>query len=106
VVTGTVPDGVDLMYRVGSKNISGPGQINGNATRLPWESSAPFNPATKFYFLSAQLYGSGSVSCKIVVELPGGTSMTVAAGQASGKFSTCSVEAKPDDPSGSHWHQV
>src|SRR5712691_7134902 len=49
VVTGTAPDGVDLMYRVGSKNISGPGQINGNATKVPWQGSVTFSSATKFY---------------------------------------------------------
>ncbi len=107
VVTGTAPGGTDLMYRDGSKSVYGPGNVDGNHTRVPWRGAVPFVHSTRnFYFVSAQLYSSGSVSCKIVVEFPGGGSMTVASGHAAGKFSTCSAEAEPDDPSGSHWHQV
>ncbi|HET7013612.1 MAG TPA: hypothetical protein VFI65_06860 [Streptosporangiaceae bacterium] len=107
IVTGTAADGTDLTYREGSKTVYGPGDIDGNRTKVPWQGSVPFvHSAKNFYFISAQLYGSGSLSCKIVVEFPGGGSMTVASGHASGKFSTCSAEAEPTDSSGQHWRQV
>jgi hypothetical protein len=73
---------------------------------VPWQGSVAFRPDAKCYFLSAELYGSGAVSCKIVVEFPGGRSMTVDSDHAAGKFSTCSAEVEPIDPSGQHWHKV
>lgn len=106
VVSGTAPAGVDLTYHAGSHFSNGPAQINGNATRVPWQGSVAFSPAAKFYFISAQLYGPGSISCQIVVRLPGGRPVVVGSGHASGKFSTCSVEAAPTDPSGQHWRKV
>jgi hypothetical protein len=103
IVTGTAPDGVDVTYHAGSHFGSGPAQINGNATRVPWQGTVTFDPKSTFYFLSAELYGPGTISCKIVAELPGGRSLTVVSGHASGKFSTCSAQASPTDKTGLHW---
>jgi hypothetical protein len=105
VVTGTAPEGVDIQYHAGPKPAQGPNQINGNATRLPWRYSAAYNPKAKYISMDAGLYGTGSVNCKLVVDLPDGRSLTVT-DHASGKFGGCAVEAEPTDASALHWRKV
>jgi hypothetical protein len=97
-VTGSAPDGVNITYgSTGNENTapsSGLG-TDGSRTAVPWHRSVPFDGSAQYYDVSAQLQGSGDITCKIVVSGPGLNSATVSTGHASGGDSICSAQAAP-----------
>ncbi len=70
---------------------------------VPWHGSVPFDGSAHYYDVSAQLQGSGDITCKIVVSGPGLNPLTVSSGHASGGFSICSAQAAPTGPTGISW---
>jgi hypothetical protein len=78
------------------------GQL-GDGNGLPWTRSISFSGDALYYYLSAQLEGAGSISCKIVVTGPGDDPLTVSHGRASGGYNICSAQAGPSDSTGTSW---
>jgi len=103
VVTGTGDP--SITYGTDSDNRDGGGTIGelGDGNALPWTHSLPFNGTALYYFMNAQLQGSGDISCKIVVTGPGDTPLTVATGHASGNYNICSAQAAPENTDGTSW---
>ncbi len=66
VCTGSTPVGVDITYGTDSSNFMG-------GTTVPWEATLPYDPGALWYVVTAQLNGSGSVTCTTTVTWPGGT---------------------------------
>jgi hypothetical protein len=56
-----------------------------------------------YYAIDAQLQGSGSITCKIVVTGPGDNPLTVSHGAASGGYNICDAQAAPTDSTGLSW---
>jgi hypothetical protein len=102
-VTGTGDP--SITYGADSDNRDGGGTLgelgDGNAT--PWSRSLPFSGEAQYYFMNAQLEGTGDISCKIVVTGPGDDPLTVASGHARGGYSICSAQAAPSDSTGTSW---
>ena len=105
IISGYAPgdgygDGPDISYGSDSDTREAtPAGIDGMVTY-----SVPFSPAARYYWVNAQLAGSGHLSCKIVVIGPYlGQPLTVSAGEASGGDSICSAQAAPADSSGLSW---
>ena len=58
--TGSAPDGVDITY--------GPSGSNYSASALPFSKTMSLDTSTLYYDTSAQLQGSGTVTCQTVVK--------------------------------------
>jgi hypothetical protein len=84
--TGSAPDGVDITY--------GPSGSNFSATSLPFNKTVPFDSGAQYYVTTAQLQGSGSVSCTttVVWNGAGGGSTAVNTGSASGGYNIASAQ--------------
>lgn len=98
IVSGSAPDGIDITYGPSGSNFEGPSTLDGTATM-----SVPFDGTADYYAIDAQLQGSGSITCKIVVTGPGDNPLTVSSGAASGSYNICSAQAAPEDSSGLTW---
>jgi hypothetical protein len=94
-----------ITYGSDSDNRDGGGQLGemGDGNALPWTRSVKFSGDAMYYSVSAQLEGSGDISCKIVVTGPGDDPLTVASGHASGSYNICSAQAAPDNADGTSW---
>lgn len=105
VVTGAGDP--SITYGSDSDNRDGGGHLGtlGDGNALPWKRSLSFNGDSLYYSVSAQLEGSGDISCKIIVSGPGDNPTTVASGHASGGYNICSAQAAPSDSSGTSWQQ-
>ena len=64
--TGSTPVGVDITYGTDSSNYSG-------ASTVPWQATLPFDSNALYYDVTAQLNGSGSVTCTTTVKWSGGS---------------------------------
>ena len=105
IISGYAPgdgygDGPDISYGSDSDTREArPAGVDGMVTY-----SVPFSPDARYYSVTAQLAGSGHLSCKIVVIGPyPGQPRTVSSGKASGGYPICSAQAAPADPSGLSW---
>lgn len=103
IVTGTGDP--SITYGSDADNRDGGGTIGmlGDGNALPWHASMRFRGDAQYYSLDAQLEGGGDIHCKIVVSGPNINTMTVSSGHASGGENICSVQAAPNDASGSSW---
>jgi hypothetical protein len=88
MVSGNAPDGVSITYGSDTVNDSPSGTLGplGSGTPAPWQASLPYNSSALYYYVSAQLQGSGSISCS--VSGPG----SEVNGQASGQYNICQAE--------------
>jgi hypothetical protein len=84
--TGSAPDGVNITY--------GPEGTNDSASSLPFTTTVPLNSGAQYYNVTAQLQGSGQVSCSTVVNW-GGQSVTQT-GSANGGYNLASAEICSD----------
>jgi hypothetical protein len=84
--TGTAPDGVDITY--------GPSGSNFSASKLPFSKTTTLDSSAQYYVTTAQLQGSGSVSCATtVVWDDGGSASTVTnTGAADGGYNIASAQ--------------
>jgi hypothetical protein len=102
-VSGSAPDGADITYGSDSDNRSPAGGLGelGNGTAVPWSGSVKYHDGDLFYSVSAQLQGSGNITCKVRVKVTiywtDGThrakSKTVAHGHASNGYNVCRAES-------------
>jgi hypothetical protein len=101
-VTGTGDP--SITYGTDSDNRDGGGQLGqlSDGNGLPWTAALPFNGGAEYYYISAQLEGGGSLSCKITVTGPGDVPLVVSSGQAQGGYNICSAQAAPDS-TGTSW---
>jgi len=76
-VTGSAPNGVDITYGDDSSNYEG---------TLPLRVSLPVDDNALYYSVNAQLNGSGSITCKVVI----GDAVEV--GHAVGGYNICSAQ--------------
>jgi len=84
--TGSAPDGVTITY--------GAEGTNDSASSLPFTTSVPLNSGAEYYNVTAQLQGSGQVSCTTVVNWDG-QSITQT-GSANGGYNLASAEICSD----------
>jgi len=99
-VTGT--GSADITYGTDSIYDSPPGSGLGSGTAVPWSGSLPYAPNQNalYYLVTAQLQGSGDISCSVslvtVTHYSNGTkystSQVLATGSASGGFNICTAE--------------
>lgn len=101
-VTGVGP--ADITYGTDSINDSPPGGLGslGTGTAIPWYGSLPYGPNANalYYVVTAQLYGSGDITCTVslatITHYSNGTEHTaprvLATGRASGSYNICSAE--------------
>jgi hypothetical protein len=80
VVNGRAPSGVDVTYGTDTDNRQGP-------KRLPVRRTLKFTKKALYYVVSAQLNGSGDITCKVLHN-----GKPVASGHASGGYSICSAQ--------------
>jgi hypothetical protein len=94
-----------ITYGSDADNRDGGGHAGdlGQGNALPWTGSVRFDGSAMYYHLSAQLQGSGDISCKITVTGPGMVPLVVSRGHASGSYNICSAQAAPTDSSGTSW---
>jgi len=85
--TGSAPDGVDITY--------GPEGSDYSASRLPFSKTMPLTGSPQFVNVTAQLSGSGHVSCTTTVQASDGTK-TVNSAAASGGYNLASAEVCSD----------
>lgn len=102
-VTGTGDP--SITYGTDSDNRDGGGTAGtlGDGNTLPWTRSLSFDGTAQYYFIDAQLEGTGDISCKIVVTGPGDQPLTVSSGHAAGSYNICSAQAAPSDSTGTSW---
>lgn len=81
--TGSAPSGVQITY--------GPAGSQFSADSLPFSETDSLDASAQFYVTTAQLQGSGSVSCTTTVQ-PGGGGVVVAGGSASGGYNIASAQ--------------
>lgn len=81
--TGSAPDGVDITYGTESSNSS--------ASKLPFSRTVPLDSSAQYYDVTAQLSGSGTVSCTTTVWASDGT-VTTKSGMANGGYNIASSE--------------
>ena len=105
IISGYAPgdgygNGPDISYGSDSDTHEAkPADIDGMVTY-----SVPFSPNARYYSVTAQLAGSGHLSCKIVVIGPyPDQPLTVSSGKAPGGYPICSAQAAPTDSSGLSW---
>lgn len=85
--SGSAPDGVDITY--------GPNGSSHSASRLPFNHVEPLTDGALYYAVSAQLQGSGSVSCTTTVQtdnLDGSADDVSNSGSADGSFNIAAAE--------------
>jgi hypothetical protein len=80
--TGSAPDGINITY--------GPEGTNDSAGSLPFTKTVPLDSGAPYYNVTAQLSGSGHVSCTTVVEWDGQS--VTQSGSASGGYNIASAE--------------
>lgn len=80
--TGSAPDGVDITYGGEGSNFS--------ASSLPFSKTLSLQTTEQYYNVTAQLSGSGHVSCTTVVDYQG--SPTTQTGSAEGGYNIASAE--------------
>lgn len=102
-VTGT--GAPSITYGSDSDNRTPPGTAGplGDGVPLPWHGHLRFDAAAQYYDISAQLEGSGNISCRIWITAPGYQTLTVARGHASGGYNICDAQAAPNDTTGLNW---
>jgi hypothetical protein len=103
IVTGTGNPSITYGSDADNRDGNGTAGLLGDGNPLPWHASMRFRSDAQYYSMDAQLEGSGDIKCKLVVTGPGIAPLTVATGHASGGYSICSVQAAPNDTSGSSW---
>lgn len=81
--TGSAPDGIDITY--------GPEGSSLDASHLPFSKSAPLDDTAQYYSITAQLSGSGHVTCATTVQTSDGTK-TVKTASASGGYNIAMAE--------------
>jgi hypothetical protein len=84
--TGNAPDGIDITY--------GPEGTDDSADSLPFTKTMPLDPDAQYYNVTAQLSGSGHVSCTTVVDWDG--QPVTQSGSASGGYNIASAEMCSD----------
>lgn len=86
-----------ITYGSDSDSISPPGGLGavGDGVALPWHAALSFDPSAQYYDLSAQLQGSGSITCKITVSAGARYSTLTYTGHASGGYNICDVQIAP-----------
>lgn len=85
--TGHAPDGVDITY--------GPNGSEHSAHKLPFTHVEPLTPQAEYYVTTAQLGGSGDVSCTTTVQvddLDGVADPTSNTGSADGGYKIASAQ--------------
>lgn len=85
--TGSAPDGVDITYGSNGSEHSG--------SSLPFDRVVPLDAGAQYYVVSAQLQGSGSVSCTTTVQTDDllGYAQTVSnSGSADGGYNIASAQ--------------
>ncbi|HEY3869716.1 MAG TPA: SHOCT domain-containing protein [Actinocrinis sp.] len=85
--TGSAPDGVNITY--------GPEGTNDSASSLPFSASQPLTASALYVTVTAQLQGSGQVSCTTTVTYGAGQTVTQT-GNASGGYNIASAEVCSD----------
>jgi len=96
VVTGTAPAGVDITYGSDSDSLSPPG----GSPALPFRGSVNANLNALYYAVSAQLQGSGSIRCYVVLRVTrywsdhthDSAHRTLASGRAENGYNICSAQ--------------
>jgi hypothetical protein len=84
---GQAPDGIDITY--------GPDGSDFSASSLPFSKTVPLDAGAMYYVVTAQLQGSGSVSCSTVVHYNdgSGTAQSVTkSGAASGGYNIADAQ--------------
>jgi hypothetical protein len=100
IVTGSAPGGAQITYGSDSENLSPPG----GAASPPWHASVPLNLGALYYAVSAQLQGSGNISCRVVLRVTrywsDGThesaSRVLATGRAENSYNICQAQFNND----------
>lgn len=85
--TGSAPDGIDITY--------GPEGSSYGATSLPFSKTMSLDASAGYFDITAQLSGSGSVSCTATVQASDGT-RTVASAAAQGGYNLANAEVCSD----------
>lgn len=103
-VRGDAPDGADITYGSDSDNRSPQGGLgfDGSGEALPFTASLKFHSSALYYDISAQLQGSGNISCQVLAKVTrywsDGTHISrhkvLAHGHASGGFNICDAQAE------------
>lgn len=85
--TGSAPDGLDITY--------GPEGSNLGASSLPFSTTAAYDSGAQYYVTTAQLSGSGHVTCTTTVQTDNGdgtADVVVNTGSASGGYNIASAQ--------------
>lgn len=81
--TGSAPDGLSITY--------GPNGSSYSASSLPFTKTMPLDSSAQYYVTTAQLSGSGSVTCTTVIQASDGSQWTNS-GTAQGGYNIASAE--------------
>lgn len=90
--TGTAPAGIDISY--------GPSSGRSQASSLPFTAHRRLTPSARYYAITAQLKGSGQVSCTVTVTDAGATVSGSGTGRGGYNSARPQICAGLDD----HWH--
>jgi len=92
-----------IQYGTDSDNRDGGGHVGflGEGNYLPWSDHLKFHDSALYYYVTAQLEGSGDIKCALVAKVTDyysdGTHQTqterVASGHASGGYNICQAES-------------
>jgi hypothetical protein len=85
--TGSAPDGVSITYGSDSSNTA--------ASALPFQASSSLDSQAEYYDITAQLQGSGSITCTLTVQSDVSGTVTKE-GSATGGYEIASVEICSD----------
>ena len=103
-VSGSAPQGADIMYGSDSDNRSPQGGLgfDGSGSAVPWSGSLRYRNGDLYYDVTAQLDGGGNIRCAVRMKMTAwysdGThrskSETLARGYASGGYNICDAQAE------------
>lgn len=85
--TGKAPDGIDITY--------GPEGSNLGASSLPLDKTVPLDTHAQYYVVTAQLKGSGTVTCTTTVhynDASGNAQTATKTGSATGGYNIASAQ--------------
>jgi len=102
-VWGSAPDGAQITYGTDSTNLSPKAGLgfDGEGSAVPWAGHLRYTASADYWYVSAQLQGSGDIQCGVYAQVTDwfsdGTHKTLqkrlAHGHAAGGYNICQAES-------------
>jgi hypothetical protein len=86
--SGSAPDGINITYGGEGSDLS--------ASNLPFQATVPLDTSDMYYSVTAQLQGSGSISCSTTVNWNGSPGTVAKTSSASGGYNIAMAEVCSD----------